>query len=99
MELNQIITKIEEDLVEPMPPRGTQKVFAIPATRIAEEVGKKIVLNIVMMGFIAAVGDVSKVEAIRESVKSNVPASTIEMNMAAFDSGYEFGVKLLEKSK
>src|SRR5579863_3038001 len=45
------ILVIEEDLVRigDLPP-GV-RVYSIPATRIAEELGKKMVLNIVMVGF------------------------------------------------
>ena len=45
------ILVIEEDLVRigELPP-GV-RVYAVPATRIAEELGKKMVLNIVMVGF------------------------------------------------
>jgi 2-oxoglutarate ferredoxin oxidoreductase subunit gamma len=45
----------EEELVTPHNLRKDLKHFSIPATRIAEELGKKLVLNIVMMGFMTAV--------------------------------------------
>ena len=82
---------IEEELVKPRKARGTQKIYAIPATRFAEEIGHKIVLNIIMIGFYAAITDIASVESMRDSVKSNVPASTIELNMQAFEKGYDYG--------
>ncbi len=72
------------------------KIFRIPATRIAEELGRKIVANIVMLGaFSAVIGLVDK-DALKKSVKANVPKGTEELNLKAFEKGYEYGKKLLE---
>jgi 2-oxoglutarate ferredoxin oxidoreductase subunit gamma len=62
-----------------------RKHFSIPATRIAEELGRKMVLNIVMMGFLTSVIDLIGVEAMRM------------MNTNAFNRGYEFGQGLKGK--
>jgi len=45
------------------------KFLSVPATRLAEELGRKIVANIVMLGFFAAVTDVVSVETMREAVR------------------------------
>jgi len=85
----------EEDLVKPegLPP--TVKAFGVPATRIAEELGRKMVLNIVMVGFFTAVTGVVGEEAMREAVKDSVPPSTIDLNMKAFERGFAYGKKLV----
>lgn len=86
---------IDEDLVELDPPRDDIQVRAIPATRIAEgELGRKIVANIVMLGFVAANIDSVSFEALREAVLSSVPKGTEELNQQAFERGYRFGVEL-----
>lgn len=72
------------------------KAYGIPATRIAEELGRKIVLNIVMLGFFGAVTNLVPMDALRKAVESSVPEGTEELNLRAFDRGYEFGVQLLE---
>ncbi|HET8542860.1 MAG TPA: 2-oxoacid:acceptor oxidoreductase family protein [Anaeromyxobacter sp.] len=89
---------VEEELVKPegLPP--TVKVYAIPATRIAEELGKKMVLNIVMVGFFTAITGVVSEQAAKEAVKDSVPPSTIDLNMKAFDRGFQYGKKLLAKA-
>ncbi len=46
---------VEEDLVRVSDLKGDPKVYSIPATRIAEELGKRMVLNSVMVGFFTAV--------------------------------------------
>ena len=50
--------------------------------------------NIAMVGFFAAMTDVVGADALRESVKASVPAGTEELNMRAFDRGYNFGLDL-----
>jgi 2-oxoglutarate ferredoxin oxidoreductase subunit gamma len=79
----------EKDLVRPQPKEG-QPSFGVPSTRIAESLGRAIVQNIVMLGFVAAVTQIAPREAMRESVKRSVPAGTEELNLRAFDSGYDY---------
>ncbi len=88
----------ESELVVAHNLRKDIRHFSIPATRFAEELGKKMVLNIVMMGFTAAVTDVVGVEAMRSAVKVSVPKGTEELNVRAFEKGYEFGVALLDNN-
>jgi len=72
------------------------KIFRVPATKIAEELGRKIVANIVMLGAFAAVTKILDKTSLKESVKTNVPKGTEELNLTAFEKGYECGKKLLE---
>ncbi len=89
---------IEEELVKPTGlPKGV-KVFAVPATRIAEELGKKMVLNIVMVGFFTAISGVVSEEAVRKAVTESVPPNTIDLNLKAFERGFAHGKKLLAKA-
>lgn len=86
---------IEQDLVriDALPP-GV-RVYSIPATRIAEELGKRMVLNIVMVGFFGAVTGLLKPEALRDAIADSVPKAFVELNLKAFDKGYEYGLKAL----
>jgi 2-oxoglutarate ferredoxin oxidoreductase subunit gamma len=86
---------IEEDLVRPEPLPEGAKVFRIPATRIAEELGRKMVLNIVMVGFFAAVTRILNADAVRKAVADSVPKGTVDLNLRAFDRGFEYGKKLV----
>jgi 2-oxoglutarate ferredoxin oxidoreductase subunit gamma len=87
---------IESELVQPegITAPGV-KVYGIPATRIAEELGKKMVLNIVMTGFFGAISGLLKRESLRKAVEDSVPASFAELNRKAFDAGWDYGVKHL----
>ena len=86
---------LEKDLVSLDKPRGNIKAFACPATRLAEKLGRKIVLNIVMLGFFGAVCEIVSPEALRKAVEASVPKGTESLNLKAFDTGFEYGRKLL----
>jgi len=79
----------EKDLVRAEPKKG-QPAFGVPSTRIAESLGRSIVQNIVMLGFFAAVTKVVSREAMREAVRHSVPRGTEELNLRAFDSGWDY---------
>jgi 2-oxoglutarate ferredoxin oxidoreductase subunit gamma len=67
------------------------KVYHVPATKIAEELGRRIVANIVMLGAFTAITQLLDEKALKESVKENIPKGTEELNLAAFDKGFEYG--------
>ncbi|MBN1316280.1 MAG: 2-oxoacid:acceptor oxidoreductase family protein [Anaerolineales bacterium] len=86
---------IDSDLVELDDRTADRKMLSIPSTRIAEEVGRKMVANIVMLGFIAAVTNLVSVDAMREAALASIPPKTIELNTRAFNAGLEYGQTLL----
>lgn len=88
---------IEEDLVRIGELPAGVRVYSIPATRIAEELGKKMVLNIVMVGFFGAVSGVVDPDALRKAVAASVPEAYRELNLKAFDRGFEYGTKELSE--
>jgi 2-oxoglutarate ferredoxin oxidoreductase subunit gamma len=82
---------IEEDLVRVSDLQNDRKVYSIPATRLAEELGKRMVLNSVMVGFFTAVTKLLSADAVRKAVADSVPASFRELNLKAFEKGFEYG--------
>jgi 2-oxoglutarate ferredoxin oxidoreductase subunit gamma len=83
---------IDEDLVELSRPRDDIVVRSVPATRIADvELGRKIVANIVMLGFVAAHTDIVSVDSLRKAVLSSIPEGTEELNTRAFEYGFHHG--------
>jgi 2-oxoglutarate ferredoxin oxidoreductase subunit gamma len=85
----------EEDLVTVKNLRKDIRHLSIPATRFAEELGKRLVLNIVMMGFLTAVTEIAGKDAMRKAVQMSVPKGTEDLNLQAFDRGWEYGVQLV----
>lgn len=82
---------VEEELVDAAGLPPTVKVFSIPATRIAEELGKKVVLNMIMAGFFTSVTELISKNAMRKAIETSVPKGTEGLNLLAFEKGYEFG--------
>jgi len=74
----------------------TIKVYSIPATRLAEEMGKKIIANIILLGFFTAITGAIKFKSMEQSILSSIPKGTEEINLKAFQKGNEVG---LEKMK
>lgn len=81
---------IDEDLVSPVP-RDRITIFKIPATRFAEELGNRIIANLVMLGFFTAVTDVVSYEAMKKAIPGSVPDRALALNMRAFERGYAYG--------
>jgi 2-oxoglutarate ferredoxin oxidoreductase subunit gamma len=91
---------VEQDLVRvadlEVPGRDKElQVYSIPATRIAEELGKRMVLNSVMVGFFTAVTHLMDPDAVRKAVADSVPPSFLDLNVKAFEKGFEYGLVAL----
>jgi 2-oxoglutarate ferredoxin oxidoreductase subunit gamma len=89
---------LDEDLVILDADPENVTVYRVPATRIAEEMGRKIVANIVMLGAVTALGGVVTYEAMKSSVLASIPPGTEELNISAFDKGYQFGQSVLQRT-
>lgn len=85
-------TLIDQDLVLP---KADDPVYSIPATSIAEQLGKRIVANMVMLGFLSTKYKRIPTEAIETAIKDSVKPKTIELNLEAFTKGYEYGLQAI----
>lgn len=88
-------TILIEDALVTADPSSKIATFGLPATRMAEELGRRIMANMVMVGFVAAITKVVDADSARESIRSSVPAGTDAMNLAAFERGYRAGLEAL----
>lgn len=82
---------IDKDLVRPKNIPSSVKIYAIPATRMAERLGRAVVANIVMLGFFTALTPYFSVESMEKAVRTSVPKGTEEFNLKALKAGYEYG--------
>jgi len=89
---------VEQDLVRVAGLKQGVKVYSIPATRIAEELGKRMVLNSVMVGFFTAITQLLEPDAVRKAVADSVPPSSRELNLKAFEKGLEYGITALTET-
>ncbi len=84
---------IDEELVKPGHPANGRQLLAVPATRIAQELGRPAIANIVMLGFLTAVSRVLPVDVMKLAVLDSVPKGTEELNTKAFERGYARGLE------
>jgi len=68
----------------------SMKVYAIEADRIAKESGHLLSMNMVMLGGAVAVkGFPLKKKIILDSMKANLPEKSLDINMKAFEHGFD----------
>jgi len=79
---------LDQDLVRPDPGEGA--FHAIPATRLAEGFGKRIVANVVMLGFFTAVSGLVSRQAVEAALRSTLAPRLLELNLRAFATGYDY---------
>ena len=81
---------IDSDLV--VPKEGQHDLHSIPFTDIAYQAfNRKIMGNMVMLGYLVAVTEVVSEGAMRDTIASNVPKGTEEMNIKAYKKGLKLG--------
>lgn len=90
---------LDKDLVRLKPTQRKIKIYSIPSTRFAEELGNRIIANLVMLGFFTAITKVVSPEAIKKALPGLVPGRFLELNIKAFDRGYEYGKEVLPEEK
>lgn len=83
---------IDADLVTPYP---NDDPFRIPATRFAEDLGRRIVTNVVMLGFLTGVTEIVTPASMNEALADSVRPKTLQLNQRAFAAGLDYAVTLL----
>jgi 2-oxoglutarate ferredoxin oxidoreductase subunit gamma len=86
---------LDSGLVKVKPKRIPKnvKICEIPATELAEELGVKMMANIIMLGFVVALSGLVSYEALKEAVQASVPGGTQEKNLEGLERGYQYGLK------
>jgi len=85
---------LDKDLVQPKGVSGD--FFSIPSSRMAEEMGRIMMANIIMLGFFTAVTGAVSVASARDAVMKSVPKGSEEMNATAFNKGCDYGLAVLK---
>ncbi len=80
---------IESDLVVPA---NGDNPYCIPATRLAEELGRRVVTNVVMVGYFTAVTGLITPDAVEKAIAGSVKPKTLPLNLKAFAAGFEHPV-------
>lgn len=89
----------DTDLVKIKTTRDKITYFGVPSTRFAEEMGNRIFANLVMLGFFTAITKLVSPEAMKKALPGLVPKRFLELNMRAFDKGFDYGNEVLAEKK
>ena len=99
IDLQKTIVIADTTLIKEIPP-DMQKVYAVEATRFAEEkLGRALFANIIMLGALSAVSGLVTLDALRKCLVGNVPPKTLDQNQTALKTGYDVGSGLVQAAK
>ena len=76
---------IDDGLVTP---HVDDQVMSVPATQLAEGLGKRIVTNVVMLGFLCAATNIVTREALEQAIRTTVKEKVVPINLEALELGY-----------
>lgn len=87
---------VDEDLVdmEKVPEGLKAKMYGAPFSKTADELGNRIITNIIMLGAITAVTKVVSEENMLEAIKARVPKKFLDLNVQGFKKGLEIGHRI-----
>lgn len=75
---------LDPDLVKSRQVSNNVKVYEVKAAKIAEDLGDKVVANMVMLGALVAITKIVSKEAVEKAVQVNVPKHMVKLNLEAF---------------
>ena len=87
----------EQRLVDLSKVAGDRRIFPIPAADVAEQLGKKMVMNIVMLGSMVALASPHSIEPLKEAVAERFPKAA-ELNVRALNAGAELAARAKGRS-
>lgn len=74
---------IDSDLVE-----SDESALSVPFSKLAEELGRRIVANVIMLGALAKVSGCVTRDSLEQAVLRNIPKGTEELNLKALNAGF-----------
>ena len=87
----------EQRLVDLSKVVGDRRVFPIPAADAAERLGRKVVMNIVMLGSMVALASPQSLEPLKVAVAERFPRAA-ELNIKALNAGADLAAKAKGRS-
>ncbi len=84
------IVIIDPDLVDASAIKSKYEILEIPAMRTADEIGLRLVSNMIMLGALTKKADIFPLEALENTVREMVPEKYHKINIKAVRKGTEF---------
>ena len=82
---------IEPELVNPR--QDETDLVSLPAIRIAEELGNKLVANIVMLGYLIGASKAVSFRAMEDAIRETVNERHLELDMRALGAGFRLAAE------
>ncbi|MFX0071083.1 MAG: 2-oxoacid:acceptor oxidoreductase family protein [Candidatus Hermodarchaeota archaeon] len=84
----EVTVFINSDLVHPS--ENIKNLYEIPATQLATELENKRVVNIIMLGALCKISNITSKESLIKSISDSIPEKFKEINLKAFQKGFEY---------
>ena len=81
---------IDSDLVNPKEAGNDFEIVSIPAMKTADNMGLRLVSNMIMLGALVKKSEVFPVEALEDALKDLVESKTLKLDIDAIRAGTEF---------
>jgi len=88
---------VDSTIVKPDKLAEKYRLYKVPATETAEKLGRRIVANVILLGFLGKIWDAVSVEALQEAVKARVPKKYLDLNLNAFQAGVQLAEEALKE--
>ncbi len=82
---------IDTGLVKPF--EDEHNVYGIPATKMAEELGNRVITNVVMLGYLVGLTDIVSRESVEAAIRATVKKHVIDIDLKALDAGFSLAQK------
>lgn len=79
---------VEKRLVDTADVKNGRKVVEVPATELAERLGRKILANVVLLGALAANSNAVSMDSLKKAVADRFPKAA-ELNVKALEAGFD----------
>ncbi|MFQ5981972.1 MAG: 2-oxoacid:acceptor oxidoreductase family protein [Woeseiaceae bacterium] len=76
---------VDTGLVQPY--EDEDNVFGIPATKIAEDLGNRVITNVVMLGYLVGKTGVVSRDSVEQAIRTTVKKHVVALDLKALDAG------------
>lgn len=74
------------------------KVFSLPLAQTSREnFGRELFTNVILLGSIACISGIVRLESLQQAVRNRVPSYTLDSNLKALELGIQLGIKAMEQ--
>jgi 2-oxoglutarate ferredoxin oxidoreductase subunit gamma len=84
---------VDTVFVNHVPPMKPRRIIRAPLTLTADEVGLRRAANMVLLGFLAKLTALVRVEDLESTIRSRVPARFLDLNLRALRAGHTLNVE------